>query len=138
MLRRLRHSAAFTAFVVGLTAPAVAFNPAGRSKKPKAGAAAKPHAAAPRPAAGSRPGAAAKPRAASAKPADAATVEQAPGSKAEGPSRDALIARYLGIVLSQPGSEFPLDRLTALYRERDGNLEQLLATLSERVAKDPA
>ena len=139
MLRRLRHSVAFTALVIGLTAPAVAFNPAGRSKKPKSGASAKPAAAKPGPS--TKPGAAAKPGAAGRGKAvsDAAgSPEAAPASKVEGPSREALIARYLGIVLAQPGSEFPLDRLTALYRERDGNLEQLITTLSERVAKDPS
>jgi tetratricopeptide (TPR) repeat protein len=124
MLRRLRHSAALTLLVVGLTAPAVAFNPAGRSKKPKAGSKAQ-----------APSGAAAKP--AREKPAASKTAAEAPtATKPEGPNRDALIARYLGIVLSQPGAEFPLERLTQLYRERDGNLEKLVAELSERVAKD--
>lgn len=132
MLRRLRHSAALTLAVMGLAAPAVAFNPAGRSKKPKAGATAKPQPS--KASTAARPGGA-KPKAPSAA---SAPPEAATPAKAEGPGREALIARYLGIVLSQPGSEFPLERLTALYRERDGNLEQLIATLSERVAKDPS
>jgi tetratricopeptide (TPR) repeat protein/HEAT repeat protein len=124
MFRRLRQRVAFTLVVVGLTTPAVAFNPAGRSKKPKAGAAQKPpKATAPKPSA-------AKP------PADAAPAPAPAGAKAEGQSREALIARYLGIVLAQPGAEFPLERLTQLYRERDGNLERLVAELDERVKQD--
>ena len=99
MLRRLRQSAAFTLVLVGLTTPAVAFNPAGRSKKPK-------------PAVG-----------------NAATAESA-GPKGEGQSKEALIARYLGIVLAQPGAEFPLERLTQLYRERDGNLDGRIYTIT--------
>src|SRR5687767_423532 len=125
MFRRLRQRVAFTLVVVGLTTPAVAFNPAGRSKKPKAGAAQKPSkAAAPKPGA--------------SKPPAAAAPEPAPATrgKGEGQSREALIARYLGIVLAQPGAEFPLERLTQLYRERDGNLERLVAELDERVKQD--
>jgi cellulose synthase operon protein C len=130
MLRRLRHSAALALLVVGFTGPAVAFNPAGRSKKPKpTQKAPKPASAAPRPA-GAKP-TAEKP--AGDKPAEARPAT--PG-KAEGPNREALIARYMGIVLSQPGAEFPLDRLTELYRERDGNLEKLITELNDRVQKE--
>jgi tetratricopeptide (TPR) repeat protein len=110
--------------MVGVAAPAAAFNPAGRSKKPKPAATPR----GPKHAPGSARPAAAKP--AAAKPAAAA--------KGEGQSREALIARYLGIVLTQPGAEFPLERLTQLYRERDGNLDKLVAELSERVQKDPS
>src|SRR5882724_3483975 len=135
MLRRLRHSAALTLLMVGLTAPAVAFNPAGRSKK------AKPEQKGQRPAA-AKPTPGAKP-AAGAKPSGEKTPSARPATgdaegKADGPNREALIARYFGIVLSQPGSEFPLERLTELYRERDGNLEQLVSELSARVSKDAA
>ncbi|RYZ09129.1 MAG: tetratricopeptide repeat protein [Myxococcales bacterium] len=133
MLRRLRLSVALAAITVGLTAPAIAFNPAGRSKKPK------PEQKAPKPV-GAKP-AAGKPAASqpsSAKPVEAVTPPpDASGSKPEGPNREALIARYLGIVLAQPGAEFPLERLTQLYRERDGNLEKLVAELSARAAKEP-
>jgi tetratricopeptide (TPR) repeat protein len=45
-----------------------------------------------------------------------------------------LIARYMGIVLAQPGADFPLQRLIELYRERDGKLDGLLADLDQRVA----
>ena len=130
MLRRLRLTAALTLVVVGLTAPAVAFNPAGRSKKPK------PEQKGPKLGGAARPGSASK--APSAKPAtpegDAAPKAGEP--KGEGPNREALIARYLGIVLSQPGAEFPLERLAQLFRERDGNLEKLIAELTARIAKD--
>src|SRR5882762_6235736 len=105
MLRRLRHSAALTLLLVGLTAPAVAFNPAGRSKKAKPEQkGAKPATAKP---AGARPAGAAKP--AGEKPPAAKPAAGDAEGKADGPNRETLIARYLGIVLSQPGSEFPLE-----------------------------
>ncbi len=121
MLRRLRQSAAFTLVLVGLTAPAVAFNPAGRSKKPKPAATAPK---APKPAATPKPA------------VDKTATADPPAAKGEGQSKEALIARYLGIALAQPGAEFPLERLTQLYRERDGNLEKLIAELAERAQKD--
>ena len=124
MLRRLRHTVPLAVLVLGLAAPAVAFNPAGRSKKPKV------EQKAPKPSGVAKP-AREKPSAPKAPP-----TEGEPGGKAEGPNREALIARYLGIALSQPGAEFPLERLTQLYRERDGNLEKLIAELSDRVSKD--
>ncbi len=37
-----------------------------------------------------------------------------------------LIPRYTAIVLAQPGSAFPLQRLAQLARERDGNLDNLI------------
>jgi len=135
MLRRLRHSAALSLLLVGLTAPAVAFNPAGRSKK------AKPEQKGTRPAGGTKPAAGAPPLAGAKPASDKPPARAAAGDgdhKADGPNREALIARYLGIVLSQPGAEFPLERLTELYRERDGNLEKLVTELSERVVKDAA
>jgi len=134
MLRRLRYSVALTALTVGLTTPAVAFNPAGRSKKPKTEQKPGKPAAKPGKPAAAKPGGTDAARPAASKPAGDAT--DGGSTKAEGPNREALIARYLGIVLSQPGSEFPLERLTQLYRERDGNLDKLVAELSERVAKD--
>lgn len=50
----------------------------------------------------------------------------------KGPSSDALIQRYTGIVLAQPGADFPLQRLLDLYRERDGQLDKLFADLAQR------
>jgi len=96
------------------------FNPQGRSKKPKP----VPHPAPatvparPKPAPSSAPGPAAAPAQTAA--------------DAKGPSRDALIQRYTGIVLAQPGADFPLQRLLELYRERDGKLDGLLADLTRR------
>jgi tetratricopeptide (TPR) repeat protein len=136
MLRRLRFSVALAAVTVGLTVPAIAFNPAGRNKKPKAEQKGAKGAA--RPGAGrSSP---TKPSAGAPRPTDGGT--HAPNAEsavagAPGPNREALIARYLGIALSQPGAEFPLERLTTLYRERDGNLERLVAELSARIEKEP-
>ena len=128
MLRRLRLSVAIAVIAAGFTVPAVAFNPAGRSKKAKPAAPQKSKPAAAAPSSGSK--------APAAKPAGEAPAAK-PAAGGEGQSREALIARYTGIVLAQPGAEFPLDRLTQLYRERDGNLDKLLAELAERVAKDP-
>jgi len=85
------------------------FDPAGRRRRPS------PSSPAP-----SRPSTPRTPRPAS------------PPSSA--PSQDALIQRYLSIVLAQPGQAFPLERLAQLHRERDGNLAKLIATLQERAA----
>jgi tetratricopeptide (TPR) repeat protein len=42
------------------------------------------------------------------------------------------MARYTAIVLAQPVAPFPLQRLTQLYRERDGNLKALVAEFEKR------
>lgn len=52
----------------------------------------------------------------------------------KGPNQAALISRYSGIVLAQPGSVFPLQRLAQLYRERDGNLKKLIAEFEQKAA----
>lgn len=91
------------------------FNPQGRKKARPGSAAARP-----KPAGSSAPRAPAKPAASSAGTGD-------------GPSSDALIARYAGIVLSQPGAPFPLGRLAQLYRDRDGKLDALIADFERRV-----
>ncbi len=49
-------------------------------------------------------------------------------------SPQVLIDRYTKIVLSQPGSVFPLQRLAQLYREKDGNLKGLIADFEKRAA----
>ncbi|MEP7053593.1 MAG: tetratricopeptide repeat protein, partial [Pseudomonadota bacterium] len=110
------------------------FNPQGRSKKPKP--AAHPALRSPQPA----PVKASKP--ASPSPVSSSAVSPAPGAppspaaaaKAEskGPNSEALIQRYTGIVLAQPGADFPLQRLLELYRERDGKLDALLVDLAKR------
>ncbi len=87
---------------VGVAFPGAAeaqFNPHGRAK-PKAPAASRP-----------------------ARPAE----RSARAESKKKPTAEALIARYRGIVLSRPGAQFPLQRLTDLYRERDGNLAALVA-----------
>src|SRR5690606_16651910 len=85
------------------------FNPEGRKK--------------PRPQPRKAPSAPAKP----AQPAKPSSKE---------PSSSALIARYSGIVLNQPGAQFPLQRLAQLFRERDGNLDQLVQDFEKRAAQD--
>jgi len=47
-------------------------------------------------------------------------------------SPQVLIDRYTKIVVSQPGSPFPLQRLAQLYRERDGNLKKLIEDFEKR------
>src|SRR4051794_2144942 len=44
-----------------------------------------------------------------------------------GAGQAALIDRYTKIVLAQPGSPFPLQRLAQLYRDRDGKLAAMVA-----------
>lgn len=51
---------------------------------------------------------------------------------AETRSSAALIARYTALALQQPGSPFPIERLAQLYRERDGNLDTLIAEFTAR------
>jgi tetratricopeptide (TPR) repeat protein len=99
------------------------FNPEGRSKKPKPSAPAR-DSARPRPAGGAPDQSAAK------GPARGPPSHDSP--EAKGPSREALIQRYMGLVLAQPGADFPLQRLLDLYRERDGQLDALLADLAQR------
>ncbi len=53
---------------------------------------------------------------------------------AKGASPEALIARYTGIVLAQPGVLFPLERLAQLHRERDGSLQKLFEDFERRAA----
>src|SRR5690606_753248 len=53
-------------------------------------------------------------------------------------SREALIDRYTRAALSQPGSEFPVRRLAEPARERDGNLQRLLADFEARASKEGA
>ncbi|HEX2673278.1 MAG TPA: tetratricopeptide repeat protein, partial [Polyangiaceae bacterium] len=112
------------------------FNPQGRSKKPKP--AAHPPGKPTPPATGSRPksvtpGPSAAPSSGTSSgtpaPAETPKVDK---PELKGPSNEALIQRYTGIVLAQPGADFPLQRLLELYRERDGKLDGLLADLARR------
>lgn len=110
---------------LGLEAPALAqFNPQGRTKKPK------PPAAAP----ASKPK---KPAAPTAAPAPGSQTPSSPSAEKVppgGPGRDALIARYLGAAMAQPGVDFPVERLVELYRERDGKTDALVQELERRAA----
>jgi tetratricopeptide (TPR) repeat protein len=49
-----------------------------------------------------------------------------------------LIARYRGIVLADPAAPFPLQRLAELYRQRDGNLDALIADLEQKAGSSDA
>src|SRR5258708_1666091 len=50
------------------------------------------------------------------------------------PSTDELIDRYTKALLSNPTSGFPLQKLSELYRARDGNLDGLVKDFEARVA----
>src|SRR5579859_8057763 len=52
----------------------------------------------------------------------------------EGSAQGALLERYTKVVLAQPGSPFPLQRLAQLYRDRDGNLTALISDFQKRAA----
>jgi tetratricopeptide (TPR) repeat protein len=72
-------------------------------------------------------------------PPRAAPHEGTPGTDADrGPTQAALIERYTRVVLSQPGSPFPLERLAQLYRERDGNISRLLTDFETASARPGA
>ena len=49
-----------------------------------------------------------------------------------------LIERYTRVVLAQPGSPFPLQRLAQLYRDKDGNLGNLVKDFEARAARADA
>ena len=57
-----------------------------------------------------------------------------PGNPDAGQSQTVLIERYTRVVLGQPGSPFPLQRLAQLYRDRDGNLAALVKDFETRAA----
>ncbi len=61
-------------------------------------------------------------------------TESGDGQSGSGPGAGVLIPRYTAIVLAQPTSPFPLQRLAQLYRERDGNLKRLIADFEKRAA----
>lgn len=50
-------------------------------------------------------------------------------------ARDTLIARYRGILAKDPFHGFAFDRLVALYRERDGNLDALALDVDAELAR---
>ncbi|MCC6556491.1 MAG: HEAT repeat domain-containing protein [Polyangiaceae bacterium] len=110
------------------------FDPTGRGKKPRPPKPGTPKPGTPKPGT-PKPG---TPKPGTPKPAGEhpGGGHEKPGGDGEegakGPSKDALIARYTAIVLSQPSAPFPLQRLAQLYRERDGNLKKLIEELEAR------
>ncbi len=131
---RLRVSSPWllAALLLGAPSAHAEFNPQGRSKKPKTTV----HQPAPA-AAAARPGTTKKPAASPSSAATSAAPAETDGAKPEksdskGPNSEALIKRYTGVVLAQPGADFPLQRLIELYRERDGQLDGLIADLTQR------
>ncbi len=48
------------------------------------------------------------------------------------PKIDKLIKRYTAIVMNRPHEPFPLQKLTQLYRKRDGDLDKLIAIFEKR------
>jgi tetratricopeptide (TPR) repeat protein/HEAT repeat protein len=115
--------------LLSATPAAAQFNPQGRGRKAKPGAAAPA-----RPSGGaSKAKPAARPPSTPREAADSA-AESGQGKKpdASAPNQDALIARYTAIALAQPGADFPLQRLSELYRSRDGKLDALIADMSRR------
>jgi tetratricopeptide (TPR) repeat protein len=64
-------------------------------------------------------------------PPSAGTHEPTPS----GPQQGVLLDRYTKVALAQPGSPFPLQRLAQLYREKDGNLANLVKDFEARAAQ---
>lgn len=116
---RPRRTAVVLGFLIGASSLAQAaagdFNPEGRQRRSRPPPKAQPAQA---------------PRAAPPKRSDAAV------SPPPRPDTDAapnvLIERYLAILERDPGAEFPLERLAQLYRQRDGNLDALIAHFETR------
>lgn len=52
-------------------------------------------------------------------------------------SKEVLTQRYTSAALQQPGDAFPLQRLTELYRERDGNLAALIRDFEAKLTAEP-
>jgi len=96
------------------------FNPEGRKR---------------RPASDQRPPSAPPKRAPAGAPRPAVPARPVP---APGESGAALIDRYQAILDRDPGADFPLERLVALYRQRDGNLDALVRRYEELAARGGA
>lgn len=123
--------------ITGHQAYAQDFNPGGRKKPGAAGKPGKPGAGPAKPGVGP-----AKPGAGPAKPGagPSTTPTTGPGTTpakptGEGAPAAVLIERYTKIVLSQPGSPFPLQRLAQLYRDKDGNITNLVKDFETRAAQ---
>ena len=118
-------SLGLAALVVAPHASGQDFDPRGR-KKQGGGRPAQPGG-------GGRPA----PPGAGARPAQPANPGK-PGNPDAGQSQTVLIERYTKVVLGQPGSPFPLQRLAQLYRDRDGNLAALVKDFEARAAASGA
>ncbi|AKU96744.1 PBS lyase HEAT domain protein repeat-containing protein [Labilithrix luteola] len=125
---RLRRLFALTSLaVVGIAFSAPAFGqdfdprgrkkPAGQTKKPGGSAPARPGAGRPGSSPAGQPG-----------PRPTPTGE-------DGGDASAQIAKYTKIALAQPAAPMPLQRLTKLYREKDGNLGNLVKDFEARSAQ---
>jgi tetratricopeptide (TPR) repeat protein len=63
-------------------------------------------------------------------------VQAAPSAARNDATSDVLAERYVRLLLGDPLHAFALERLLALYRERDGNLDRLAAELAVREARE--
>lgn len=109
-------SLGLAALLLAPPAGAQDFDPRGRTR-PGAGKPARPGGRRPPPP-GARPGRPGK-----------------PANPDAGANQTVLLERYTKIVLAQPGSPFPLQRLAQLYRDKDGSLKGLVKDLEARAAK---
>lgn len=121
---RLRRFHALSALTLALVlasqaASAQDFDPRGRKKPPAGG----------RPGGGARPGGGTRP----------GGTGPGPGTKPTPPdaaaSQNVLVERYTKIVLAKPGDPFPVQRLAQLYRDRDGNIQNLVKDFEARAAQ---
>lgn len=100
------------------------FDPRGRRKPPAGG-----HPATPPKPNGGKPTAPGTPK---------PVAPSAPEGTNGGASSNALVERYTKIVLAQPGSPFPLQRLAQLFRDRDGSIANLVTDFERRAAQPGA
>src|SRR5262249_30685706 len=71
-----------------------------------------------------------------AKPPGTATPPGPEGKNPDaGQTQAVLLERYTKIVIAQPGAPFPLQRLAQLYRDKDGNLANLVKDFEARAAQ---
>jgi tetratricopeptide (TPR) repeat protein len=97
------------------------FDPRGRRKPPPAKPGGKPP--------GTRPG---------GQPGGRPPGGQAPGGHEAATDAAGQIAKYTKIVLAQPGAVVPVQKLAQLYRDKDGNLANLVKDFEARAAQPGA
>jgi tetratricopeptide (TPR) repeat protein/HEAT repeat protein len=76
------------------------------------------------------------PREPRVEPAPNPSTTEAPPPGAGGARNDVLIERYLRVLEADPREGFAFRRLVDLYRERDGNVDRLVAELEARANAD--